>query len=120
MGKSSEINVEKEPPNLLKNLKLLHPAYTHYHITTLPHYPQTNKGKEIEDLRNQIKLLKQNQRQHDTQKKPKHTENKEEHSEPKKHPGSFRPGGDTRTNIDFLKVLIFFQEIMETRSKYSQ
>ena len=43
----------------------------------------TNKNGEIKDLKNQIKLLKQNQRQHDAQEKPKHTDNREEHPEPK-------------------------------------
>ena len=36
----------------------------------------TDRDKEIEDLRNQIKLLKQNQKERDTQEQPKHTENK--------------------------------------------
>ena len=43
-----------------------------------------DRDKEIEDLRNQIKLLKQKQKERDTQEQPKHTENKEEHPEPKK------------------------------------
>ena len=49
-----------------------------------------DRDKEIEDLRNQIKLLKQKQKERDTQEQPKHTENKEEHPEPKKQPSGLR------------------------------
>ena len=72
----------------------------------------TDRNKEIEDLRNQIKLLKQNQKEHDTQEQPKRTENKEEHPEPKNMQVSSAPGGHTQTNIDQLKVQNFVQETM--------
>ena len=50
-----------------------------------------DRDKEIEDLRNHIKLLKQNQKEHDTQEQPTHTENKEKHADPKKtNPGGLR------------------------------
>ena len=81
----------------MKKLELLHPAHTQHHrgksptrVPSTAKQTSTDRDKEIEDLRNQIKLLKQNQKEHDTQEQPKHTENKEEHLEPKKHPGGLR------------------------------
>ena len=97
LGKTSKTNIQEVPPTLLKKLELLHPAHTQHRRGKSPtRVPSTtrqisaDRDKEIEDLRNQIELLKQNQKKHDTQEQPKHTENKEEHPEPKKHPGSLR------------------------------
>ena len=66
--------------------KLLHPTHAQHRRGKSPtRVPSTTKqtssdrDKEIEDLRNQIKFLKQNQKERDTQEQPKHTENKEEH-----------------------------------------
>lgn len=74
----------------MKTLELLHSAHTQYRRgksqTRAPSTTKqttTNRDKEVEDLGNQIKLLEQNQRQHDTQEQPKHIENfKEENPEP--------------------------------------
>ena len=92
LWKTSKTNIQEEPPNFLKKLKLLHPAHTQHHCMKSPtrvpsatKQTSTNRDKEIEDLRNQIKLLKQNQKEHDTQEQPTHTENKEKHAEPKKN-----------------------------------
>ena len=76
----------------MKKLELLHPAHTQHCFrgkspTSLPSTTKqtsTDRDKEIEDLRNQTKLLKYNQKQHNTQDQPKHIENNEEHPEPKK------------------------------------
>ena len=53
-------------------MELLYPAHTQYchgkSLTRVPSTTQqtsTNKNGEIKDLKNQIKLLKQNKRQHD-------------------------------------------------------
>ena len=67
----------------------------------------TDRDKEIEDLRNQIKFLKQNQKEHDTQKQPKHIESKEDHPDPRNIRVASASGGHTQTNIDLLKVLNF-------------
>ena len=77
--------------------KLLHPTHAQHRRGKSPtRVPSTTKqtssdrDKEIEDLRNQIKFLKQNQKERDTQEQPKHTENKEENPEPKIHPSGLR------------------------------
>ena len=49
-----------------------------------------DRHKQIDDLRNQTKLLKKSQKTHDTQEQAQHSENKEEHHEPKKHPDGLR------------------------------
>ena len=64
--------------------------------------------------------MKQNQKERDTQEQPKHTENKEEHPEPKNIQVVSASGGHTETNIDLLKVLNFVQETMQTLSNYSE
>ena len=68
MRKTSKTNILEESPTLLKELELLHPAHTQHHRGK-----STERDKKIEDLRNQIKLLKQRQKEHDTQQQPKHT-----------------------------------------------
>ena len=90
LKKRSKTNILEEPPTLLKKLELLHPAHTQHRrgksptrVPSTTKQTSTDRHKEIEDLRNQIKLLKQNQKEHNTQEQPKHTENKEEHPEPK-------------------------------------
>ena len=91
MRKTSKINILEEPPTFLKKLELLRPAHTQQHRGKSPAriYSTTKQtpsdgDKEIEDLRNQIKLMKLNQKEHDTQEQPKNTDNKEEHPELKK------------------------------------
>ena len=70
----------------MKKLELLHPAHIKYcHGKSPTRAP--SKDKAIEDPQNQIQLMKQNQKECDTQEQLKHTENKEEHPEPKKNPG---------------------------------
>ena len=97
MRKTSKTNIHEEPPFLLKKLRLLHPAHTQHRQGKLPiRVPYTTKQtsadrhKQIDDLRNQTKLLKKSQKTHDTQEQPQHSENKEEHHEPKKHPDGLR------------------------------
>ena len=68
LRKTSKTNILEESPTLLKKLELLHPAHTQHHCGK-----STKRDKKIEDLRNQIKLLKQRQKEHDTQEQPKHT-----------------------------------------------
>ena len=121
------MKIQEAPPTLLKKLELLHPAHTQHHQgkspTRVPSSSEqtiANTGKEIEDLRNQIKLLKQNQRQHDMQEQLKHTENKEEHPILKKFQVASASGGLTQTNIDLLNVLNSVQETMKTVSNYSE
>ena len=127
MRKTSKTNIKEEPPTLLKKLELLHPAHIqHCHEITNKspfHYKANispNRDKEIEDLWNQIKLLKQNQKEHDTQEQPKHTEIEEEHLEPKNIQVASTSGGHAQTNIDLLKVLNFVQETIQTLSNYSK
>ena len=127
MRKTSKTNIQEEPPTLLKKLELLHPAHAqHRHrksptrVPSTANQTSTDKDREIEDLRNQIKLLKQNQKERDTQEQPKHTENKEEHPEPKNIQVASASGGHTQTNIDLLKVLNFVKETMQTLSNYSE
>ena len=55
-------------------------------------------------------MLKQNQKESDTQEQPKHKENKEEHPESK----------SIQVAIDLLKVLNFVQETKQTLSNYSK
>ena len=64
-------------------------------------------------------MLKQNQKERDTQEQAKHTENKEEHLEPENIQVASVSGGHTQTNIDLLKVLNFVQETLQTLSNYS-
>ena len=71
-------------------MELIHPVHAQHRreksairVPSTTKEPSTDRDKKIEDLRNQIKLLKQNQKEHDTQEQPKHTENKEEHFQPK-------------------------------------
>ena len=126
LRKTSKTNTQEESPTLLKKLELLHPAHAQHRRgkppTRVPSTTKqtTDKDKEIEDLRNQIKLLKQNQKERDTQEQPKHTEKKEEHPKPKNIPVASTSGGHTQTNIDLLKVLNFVQETMQTLSNYSE
>ena len=108
-------------------MELLHPAHARHRrgksptiVPSTTKQTSTDRDKEIEDLRNQIKLLKQNQKERDTQEQPKHTENKEEHPEPKNIQVASASGGHTQTNIDLLKVLNFVQETMQTLSNYSE
>ena len=123
MRKTSKTNIQEEPRILLKRLELLCPAHTQHRRGKSPtRVPSTTKqtenhrDKQIENLRNQIILLKQNQKEHDTQEQPKHTENKEEHPEPKNIQVASASGGHTQTKIDLLKVLNFVQETMRTLS----
>ena len=74
----------------MKTQELLHTAHTKHlggkspiRVPTTTKQTSIDRDKEIEDLRKQIKLLKQNQEEHDTQEQPKYTENKEEHNESK-------------------------------------
>ena len=80
----------------------------------------TDRDKQIEDLRNQTKLLKQNQKECDTQEQPKHTEKKEEHTKPKNIQVVSTSRGHTQTNINLLKEFNFVQETMQTFSSYSE
>ena len=88
MRKTSKTNIQEEPPTLLKKLELLHPAHAQHRrgksptrVSSTTKQTTTDRDKEIEDLRNQIKLLQQNQKERDTQEQLKQTENKEEHPE---------------------------------------
>ena len=127
LRKTSKTNIQEEPPTLLEKLELLHPAHAqHHHEKSPTRVPSTTKqtstdrDKEIEDLRNQINLLKQNQKERGMQEQPKHTENKEEHPEPKNIQVASASGSHTQTNIDLLKVLNFIQETMQTLSNYTK
>ena len=117
MRKTSKGNIEEEPPTLLEKLELLHPTHEqHRHwksptrVLSTTKQTSTDRDKEIEDLRNQIKLLKQTQKERDTQEQ--HTENKDEHPEPKSIQVASASGGHNQTNIDLLKVLNFVQDKM--------
>ena len=121
LKKTSKTNILEEPPTLLKKLELLHLAHTQHRrrksprgVSSTTKQTSTDRDKEIEDLRNQTKLLKQNQKEHDTQEQPKHTENKEEHPASKSIQVAQASEGHTQTNIDLLKVLNFVQETMQT------
>ena len=105
----------------MKKLELLHPSHARHcpgksptRVPSTTKQTLTDRDKEIEDLRNQIKLLKQNQKERDTQEQPKHTENKEEHPEPKNIQVVSASGSHSQTNIDLLKLLNFVQETMQT------
>ena len=111
----------------MKKLELLHPAHAQHRRGKSPRrvpattkQTSTDRDTEIEDLRNQIKLLKQNQKESDTQEQPKNTENKEEHPDPKSIQVASASGGHTQTNIDLLKVLNFVQETKQTLSNYTE
>ena len=119
MRKTSKGNIEEEPPTLLEKLELLHPTHEQYRhwksptrVLSTTKQTSTDRDKEIEDLRNRIKLLKQTQKERDTQEQPKHTENKNEHPEPKNIQVATASGGHIQTNIDLLKVLNFVQDKM--------
>ena len=74
----------------------------------------TDRDKEIEDLRNQIKL-KRNQKKNMIRKSNLHIL-----SQKKQTQVASASGGHTQTNIDLLKVLNFVQETMQTLSNYSE
>ena len=119
LRKTSKGNIEEEPPTLLEKLELLHPTLEQYRhqksptrVLSTTKQTSTDRDKEIEDLRNRIKLLKQTQKECDTQEQPKHTENKDEHPEPKNIQVATASGGHIQTNIDLLKVLNFVQDKM--------
>ena len=66
LRKIGKTNIQEEPKTLLKNLELLHSAHTKHRRGKSPvrdlstaKQTSTNRVKEIQDLRNQIKLLKQ-------------------------------------------------------------
>ena len=106
---------------------LPHPAHAQHRrgksptrVPSTKKQTSTDRDKEIEGLRNQIKLFKQNQKEGDTQEQPEHAENKEEHTEPKNIQVASVSGGLTQTNIDLLNVLNFVQETMQTLSNYSE
>ena len=80
----------------------------------------TNREEENKDLRNKTKLLKQNQKERDTQEHPKHTENKEEYSQPKSIQMASASGGHTQTNIDLLKVLKECKHFQTTANNYKR
>ena len=74
LRKTSKTNIQEEPPTLLKKLELLHPAHAQHRrgkspkrVPSITNQTSTDRDKEIEDLRNQIKFLKQNQKERDTQ-----------------------------------------------------
>ena len=80
MRKTSKTNIQIEPPTLLKKLELLHSAHTQHRRRKLPtrnpsstKQSSTDRDKEIEDLRSQTKLLKENQKEQDTPEPLKHT-----------------------------------------------
>ena len=80
MRKTCKTNIQEEPLTLLKKLELLHPAHAQHRrgklttrVPSTTKQTSTDRDKEIEDLRNRIKLLKQNQKEHDTHEQPKHT-----------------------------------------------
>ena len=111
----------------MKKLELLHPAHTQHRrgksptrVPSTTRQTRTDRDKEIEDLRNQIKLLKQNQKKRDTQEQSKHTENKEELPKSKNIQVASASGGHTQTSIDLLKVLNLVQETMQTLSNCSE
>ena len=111
MRKTSKTNIQEEPQILLKRLELLCPAHTQHRrgksptrVLSTTKQTENHRDKQIENLRNQIILLKQNQKEQDTQEQPKHTENKEEHPEPKNIQVASASGGHTQTKIDLLKV----------------
>ena len=119
LRKTSKGNIEEEPPTLLEKLELLHPTHEQYRhwksptrVLSTTKQTSTDRDKEIEDLRNRIKLLKQTQKERDAQEQPKHTENKDEHPEPKNIQVATASGGHIQTNIDLLKVLNFVQDKM--------
>ena len=65
LRKTRKTNIQEEPATLLKKLELLHPAHAqHCHgksptiVPSTTKQTSTDRDKEIEDLRNQIKLLK--------------------------------------------------------------
>ena len=125
LRKTSKRNSQEEPLTLLNKLELLHPAHTQHRpgksatrILSNTKQTSTDRDKEIEDLRNQIKLLKQNQREHNSQ--PKHTEDKKEHPKSKNFQVTSFPEGHTQTNVDLLMVLNFVRETMEKLSNYSE
>ena len=108
-------------------MELLHPAHTQHcpeksptRVPSTTKQTSTDRDKKIEDLRNQSKLLKQNQKECDTQEQPKHTENNEEHLKPKNIQVVSTSGRHIQTNIDLLKVLNFVRETMQKLSNYSQ
>ena len=127
LRKTNKTNIQEKPPTLLKTLELLHLALTQHRRQNSPTRVPSNtketssdRDKEIEDLRNQIKLFKQNQKERNTQEQPKHTDNKEEHPKTKNIQVASPSGDHTQTNIALLKVLNFVQETMETLSNYSE
>ena len=108
----------------MKKLQLLHPAHTQHRrgksptrVPSTTKQTRTDRDKEIEDLRNQIKLLKQNQKKRDTQE---NKEDKEEHPKSKNIQVASASGGHTQTSIDLLKVLNLVQETMQTLSNCSE
>ena len=71
--KISKTNIQEEPQILLKKLELLHPALTQHHrgkspitVASAAKQRSSDRDKETEDLRNQIKLFKQKQKERDT------------------------------------------------------
>ena len=69
LRKTSNTNIQEEPATLLKRLELLHQAHAQRRrgksparVPSTTNQTSTDRDIEIEDLRNQIKLLKQNQK----------------------------------------------------------
>ena len=106
----------------MKKLELLHPAHTkHSHGKSPTRAP--SKDKAIEDPQNQIQLMKQNQKECDTQEQLKHTKIRKNILNQKKIQVFSAAGGHTQTDINLLKLLKFVQETMHfqtTASNYKQ
>ena len=114
-GKFSNRNAENKPETVPKKLKTLYPnkrpqsrGKSPSRSTSKTRQDPSLRYKEIENLKNEIRILKQSQTNSIIGDNPKNAQ--------------MAPtlGGQTTSNTEIINVLTFIQQTMETLSAYSE
>ena len=113
--KFSNTNAENESQTLLNKLKILNlneqpqsREKSPSRSTSKTRQEPSPRDKEIENLKNEIRILKQSQTNSITGNNPKNAQM------------ASTPGGQTTKNTEIINVLTFIQQTMETLSAYNE
>ena len=113
--KSNNTNAENESQTLLNKLKTLNPnkrrqsrGKSPSRSTSKTRQEPSPRDKEIENLKNEIRILKQSQTNNIYEDNPKNAQM------------ASTLGGQATNNTEIINVLTFIQQTMETLSAYSE
>ena len=113
--KSNNTNAENESQTLLNKLKTLNPnkrrqsrGKSPSRSTSKTRQEPSPRDKEIENLKNEIRILKQSQTNNITGDNPKNAQM------------ASTLGGQATNNTEIINVLTFIQQTMETLSAYNE